>query len=65
MSIIDAIHANLPLLVWHLQQRSSRDARTPDMTLEVTLTVPSGCANVTVVSHIFDLRHRHIAIDHA
>ena len=65
VSIIDAIRANLPLPVWRLQQRSGRDARTPDMTVEDTLKVPGGCANVTIVSPIFDLRHQHIAIDHA
>ena len=63
--IIDAIRANLPLPVWRLQKRSGRDARTPDMTVEDTLKVPGGCANVTIVGPIFDLKHQHIAIDHA
>ena len=33
--------------------------------MEDTLKVPGGGANVTIVSPIFDLRHQHIAIDHA
>ena len=36
-----------------------------DRGVEDTLKVPGGCANVTIVSPIFDLRHQHIAIDHA